>query len=567
MSLPTPSQYQEALQHPPSAFVDRELQQALPEETVLGLPRALTGAFAVVFPVRVGRERQAVKCFLSEVPGQAARYAALAKHIEAHTVPGFQPFTYQPHGIRIEGQTHPLLLMPWVEGTSLNRFVEAHLDAPQTLRQLAEQWLALMSSLDAAQVAHGDLQHGNVLVRTTGDTIELSLVDYDATFVPALASRHSAEVGHRNYQHPDRDAETWGPFLDRFSALVVYIALRALAVDPSLWARYDTGENLLFRSDDFYDPAASVLFDTLAQVDEIADAVAMLKSACHYPPDALPPLALVAEGKGELRGKASRARALAEDAQRPPRSAYERWAAPALLLAVVYGAGLLAAGWSGVGGGVLAGSVAALVGSASIRHRRHPKVRRARRLRAELEYVAKVLAQVDAEEARLDAELGRLHDRLDDRLAQRLAEIQAEVVNDHLKHHFIHEAGQVSGITHKAIVRLKNTGVRTAIHITPERLATILSFSPETRATLLRWRDGLEARYQHHVPRALPSAEVQRLRRHLDHRASTLRAERGRLHQRRRLQAQEQDRLAQRLANVEAPSLTQYLGFLAGVRR
>ncbi|MEM1096174.1 MAG: hypothetical protein AAGJ10_16370 [Bacteroidota bacterium] len=567
MSLPTPSQYQEAVQDPPSAFVDRDLQQAVPDETVLGLPRALTGAFAVVFPMQVGREWQAVKCFLSEVPGQAARYAALAKHIATHRPLGFQPFTYQPHGMRVEGQTHPLLVMPWVEGMALNRFVEAHLDAPETLRRLAEKWLTLMDSLGAAQIAHGDLQHGNVLVRERDHDIELVLVDYDATFVPALAGRHSAEVGHRNYQHPDRDAETWGPFLDRFSALVVYIALRALAQDPSLWARYDTGENMLFRSDDFYDPAASVLFDTLAHVDEVAHAVKLLKAACYYPPDALPPLALVVSGAGELRGKASQRRVPTEAERQPQRTAYERGAAPILALAVVAGAVMLAAGWSVVGVGVLVAGGAAFVGSASIQHRRHPTVRRTRRIRSELDYVAKVLQQVDAEEAYLDAELHRLHDRLDERLAQRLAELQAEVVTDYLKHHFIHEAGMIDGITHKAIVRLKNTGIRTAIHVTPDRLATILSFSPETRAALLDWRSRLEAQYQHHVPSDLPASEERRLRRHLDHRASTLRAERERLQQRRRLQADEHQRLEQRVAELRAPSLRAYLLFLLGKDR
>lgn len=567
MSLPTPSQYQEAVQDPPSAFVDHGLQQAVPEETTLGLPRALTGAFAVVFPVQVGTERQAVKCFLSEVPGQAARYAALAKHVSMYRPLGFQPFTYHAQGIRVEGRTHPLLVMPWVEGIPLNRFVEAHLGAPQTLRRLAEQWLELVNSLEAAQMAHGDLQHGNVLVRMTDDQTELLLVDYDATFVPALASRHSAEVGHRNYQHPDRDAHTWGPFLDRFSALVVYIALRAVAVDASLWARYDTGENLLFRSDDFYDPSASILFDTLAQVNEVAQAVELLNASCYYPPDALPPLAEVAAGRGKLRGKASRRRAAAEEARTSSRSVYEQWAAPLVLLAAWVGTGGLLVGWPILGASMLAASIAAFVGSASVQHRRHPKVRRARRILAELDYVSRILDQVDNEEAHLDAELSHLHERLDDRLAQRLNEIQAEVVNAHLKHHFIHEAGQVDGITHKAIVRLKNAAVRTAIHVTPERLATIISLSPETRATLLDWRGTLEARYAHHIPSELPTSEVRRLQRHLDHRASMLWAERDRIQQRRRLQSDEQARLQQRLAELDAPSLPGYVLFLLGKNR
>src|SRR5262249_22123259 len=52
--------------------------------------------------------------------------------------------------------------------------------------------------------------------------------------------------------------------VDRFSHLVIYTALRALAAGGRpLWERYDNGENLLFREQDFRDPAGSALFREL----------------------------------------------------------------------------------------------------------------------------------------------------------------------------------------------------------------------------------------------------------------------------------------------------------------
>src|SRR5207248_10425515 len=59
--------------------------------------------------------------------------------------------------------------------------------------------------LEAAKVAHGDLQHGNILVR--GGSIQL--VDYDGMWVPALSGRDATEIGHRAYQHPERSGQDY----------------------------------------------------------------------------------------------------------------------------------------------------------------------------------------------------------------------------------------------------------------------------------------------------------------------------------------------------------------------
>lgn len=115
-------------------------------------------------------------------------------------------------------------------------------------------------------------------------------MDYDTTYVPALRGRSSAEVGHRNYQHPDRTDADFGPDIDRFSALVIYTALRACAVRPELWEQYDTGENLLFRDADFYAPDESPLFEALAQTEPLGDLGEALRTACYVEPSDVPPL-------------------------------------------------------------------------------------------------------------------------------------------------------------------------------------------------------------------------------------------------------------------------------------
>src|SRR5262249_46022568 len=134
------------------------------------------------------------------------------------------------------------------------------------LRHLGEQWLSLCHALHEAEIAHGDLQHGNILVT---DAEEIKLIDYDGMIVPNVVGLENHEIGHRHYQHPTRETENgitpenFGA-IDNFSSIVIGVSLLALSVDPSLWAKTQAGEeNLLFRDTDFRAPEKSATFDLL----------------------------------------------------------------------------------------------------------------------------------------------------------------------------------------------------------------------------------------------------------------------------------------------------------------
>lgn len=261
MAWPTPQEYNEAIQNPALNFADADLRAGQPELTALGLPRAITGGFASVYRVQAGGREWAVRCFLREFADQRQRYAAISRHLARARLPYTIGFDYLPQGIRVRGQWYPILKMEWVRGDPLNVYVAQHLNDGAALRDLAARWAAMMADLRRADIAHGDLQHGNVLV--VGG--EPRLIDYDGMYVPALAGQASHEVGHRNYQHPARGEADFGPYLDHFAAWAIYLALLALGADPALGQHLDaSAEHLLFRQDDFNDPAASGVFQALA---------------------------------------------------------------------------------------------------------------------------------------------------------------------------------------------------------------------------------------------------------------------------------------------------------------
>jgi anion-transporting ArsA/GET3 family ATPase len=260
MPWPTPQDYNEAVQNPQIAFTDADLRLGQPELTQLGLPRPRSGNFACVYKIQGRGQPWAARCFLKEVPDLQRRYEAISQYLNSANLTYTVPFTYISNGISLRGRSYPLLKMQWVKGESLNSFVGKTLLYPATLLSLARVLLKIMADLRAVNIAHGDLQHDNILV--VGD--QLCLIDYDGMFVPALAGNQSNELGHRNYQLPSRSAWDYAPYLDNFSAWVIYVSLAALAVHPELWNAYRGGDQcLIFRREDFVKPQSSAILRDL----------------------------------------------------------------------------------------------------------------------------------------------------------------------------------------------------------------------------------------------------------------------------------------------------------------
>lgn len=268
MPTPWPTQidYQDAVTFPALCFADPVLQTAsIGDQTAFGLPLPVTGQFTSVYRLVASDATEwAVRLFLRPVPDRAARWNALAAHVGALPAPppSSVPFTFQEEGVRVRGRWYPLVKMPYIAATDLHNYVEKNLYDAAALTRLAAELRRTVLDWEAARLTHGDLQHGNILVEPSGT---LRLIDYDSAFVPALTGMMSRETGHPSYQHPGRTATVFGPHLDRFPALVLYTAVRTLAVAPELWYRLDNGDNLLFRREDFAAPTTSRAFHTMQE--------------------------------------------------------------------------------------------------------------------------------------------------------------------------------------------------------------------------------------------------------------------------------------------------------------
>jgi serine/threonine protein kinase len=267
-TYPAPTDYFKAVQFPAQAFTLESLQKAKFASDGLGLPTLATGSSAVVFHAAVDESPMALRCFIRNDASSRDRYGALGQYLSNHDLsPQVSATTWLDAAIQVNGATWPVLQMEWIDGRALDQYIDFLTAGCNTgaLAALADRWRELITRLQEAEFAHGDLQHGNILVDQEG---QLRLVDFDGVWIPALASKAApTESGHQNYQHPRHHGPVaWGRWLDTFSALVIYLSLVALSKDPGLWQPLYNSKNLLFQQADFLPPFETQAWKHLAAV-------------------------------------------------------------------------------------------------------------------------------------------------------------------------------------------------------------------------------------------------------------------------------------------------------------
>jgi serine/threonine protein kinase len=174
--------------------------------------------------------------------------------------------------------------MEWIDGVNLNTYITSNIETPRKISDIAKKFLSVAIRLQSYGISHGDLSGDNILVNPSG---EITLVDYDGMYVPSLKGMKAPENGHDHFQHPNRTTSTYSERLDNFSVLVIYLSLLAVASDPSLWDRYNRGDQdcLLFRKRDFLMPDTSPLIaELLAKKGRIRKLTKLLVEALQHDP-------------------------------------------------------------------------------------------------------------------------------------------------------------------------------------------------------------------------------------------------------------------------------------------
>jgi serine/threonine protein kinase len=296
MSLyPTFEQYDEALQSPGLVLLDPELKTGVVKRNGLGLPLALCGGFALTYTLSCGNKKYALRCFHKKSNALEPRYNAITKKLRALSSDYFLDFEFQPKGMRVNNDYFPVVKMAWGEGEELGVFIENNFHQKKAIQNLRKSFLTLSAFLRSSEIAHGDIQTGNVMINDSG--LQLQLLDYDGMFVDEIKDLGNSECGHKNFQHPKRSSQ-FDRSLDRFSLISIYLALQALEVDKSLWVKSQPdGESIVFKANDYAMPAGSAIFSTLFSKPALKKPVQNFAAVCESPYESVPSLDDFIRGK------------------------------------------------------------------------------------------------------------------------------------------------------------------------------------------------------------------------------------------------------------------------------
>jgi serine/threonine protein kinase len=223
-----------------------------------------SGGYSIVFPFKkTNGEKVAVRCWVADIGEAKKRSQILSTHLGKLNSKYFVGFKYVDSAILINGIFNPLIIMDWIDGQTLKHFLNENINDKSKIISVANKFKDMVHYFHEKNIAHGDLQHGNILIKKSG---ELVAIDYDSMYVEELKGLPDNVKGLPGYQHPARKKnKTISPKLDYFSESVIYISLLVYSEMPQLWNKYKDTNDLLFSMEDFSNPNQSEIFKTLSK--------------------------------------------------------------------------------------------------------------------------------------------------------------------------------------------------------------------------------------------------------------------------------------------------------------
>ena len=266
MQYPLISEYVRAIQDA-SNNLD-ELAHLVPVLDDHGEPYRSSGAFAVVFKMKDEQTGKcyALKCFTEEQEGRAEAYRQIADELEFVDSSYITSVKYLDKEIFVDSSCEedefPVLLMDWIDGETMENYIEENYQDNYTMAMLCYRFCKLAAWLRSQPFAHGDIKPDNIMVRPDGN---LTLVDYDGMFVPAMKGQKSPTIGTKDFSHPLRTVDDFDETIDDFALASIALSLKAISLKPSLFDEYGAADRLLFSADDYCDLSKSKVMAALQE--------------------------------------------------------------------------------------------------------------------------------------------------------------------------------------------------------------------------------------------------------------------------------------------------------------
>ena len=267
MQYPLISEYVRAIQDA-SNNLDK-LAHLVPVLDDHGEPYRSSGAFAVVFKMKDEQTGKcyALKCFTEEQEGRAEAYRQIADELEFVDSSYITSVKYLDNEIFVDSSCEedefPVLLMDWIDGETMENYIAENYQDNYAMAMLCYRFCKMAAWLRSQPFAHGDIKPDNIMVRPDGN---LTLVDYDGMFVPAMKGQKSPTIGTKDFSHPLRTVDDFNETIDDFALASIALSLKAISLRPSLLDEYGGADRLLFSVEDYRDLSNSNVFVSLSEL-------------------------------------------------------------------------------------------------------------------------------------------------------------------------------------------------------------------------------------------------------------------------------------------------------------
>ena len=267
MQYPLISEYVRAIQDA-SNNLD-ELAHLVPVQDDHGEPYRSSGAFAVVFKMKDEQTGKcyALKCFTEEQEGRAEAYRQIADELEFANSAYITSVKYLEKEIFVDSSCEedefPVLLMDWIDGETMETYIAENYQDNYAMAMLCYRFCKMAAWLRSQPFAHGDIKPDNIMVRPDGN---LTLVDYDGMFVPAMKGQKSPTIGTKDFSHPLRTVDDFDENIDDFALASIALSLKAISLKPSLLDEYGAADRLLFSAEDYRDLSKSKVVVSLSEL-------------------------------------------------------------------------------------------------------------------------------------------------------------------------------------------------------------------------------------------------------------------------------------------------------------
>ncbi|MCW4083212.1 leucine-rich repeat protein [Segatella copri] len=267
MQYPLISEYVRAIQDA-SSNLDK-LAYLVPVLDDHGEPYRSSGAFAVVFKMKDEQTGKcyALKCFTEEQEGRAEAYRQIADELEFVDSSYITSVKYLDKEIFVDSSCEedefPVLLMDWIDGETMETYIAENYQDNYAMAMLCYRFCKMAAWLRSQPFAHGDIKPDNIMIRPDGN---LTLVDYDGMFVPAMKGQKSPTIGTKDFSHPLRTVDDFDETIDDFALTSIALSLKVISMNSKLLDTYGASDRLLFSESDYRNPSNSKVISALQEL-------------------------------------------------------------------------------------------------------------------------------------------------------------------------------------------------------------------------------------------------------------------------------------------------------------